>query len=873
MAFTYEGAKIREISFPLGGIGTGCIGLAGNGRLVDWEIFNHPAKGTANGFTHIAVKAEAQGRVVDARALQGDMAPPFTGLTGGKHFDSYGFGPNRDTLMGMPHFRDVRFEAQFPFATVHFGGERFPGRVSLRAFNPFIPLNDSDSSLPVALFEVAFENTGDIPLRYSACFTLSNPLAGGRAVNRHESSEGLHRLRMSAPGQDSASAESGDLTLATDAEDVCFQEYWYRGMWFDSLGMFWRDFNRAGSLANRTYPVPKLSQLNAGADPGSLCASVEVAPGQTGRVRFALGWSFPNHVNTWNPDKGGACGPGCECAGTPANQWKNHYATRFEDSSDSVRYAFRQWERLERESRLFSDAMHRSSLPAEALDAVTANLATLKSPTCLRLTDGSFYGFEGCHCDEGCCEGSCTHVWNYAYALPFLFPALERSMRDLDYRYNQGPDGGMGFRLQLPVGRARSPFRPCADGQFGGVVKAYRDWRISGDDAWLRSIWPAIRRSIAYAWHPDNADRWDPDRSGVLTGRQHHTLDMELFGANSWLTGFYLAALKAGAEMADAMGEPDCAAEFRSIFARGKEWVERRLFNGEYYHQDVDVRDRGLLKPFEADPALHDTYWNAESSELKYQIGDGCAVDQVVAQWHANLCGLGEIFDPERTASALASIYRYNFKKDMRDFFNPCRIFAAQDEGGVVICEWPDPERKPKVPLTYAEECMNGFEYQVAVHMIQTGMVEEGMEIVRAIRHRYDGERRNPFNEFECGSNYARSMASYSLLLAFSGFLCDGTRGSLRFAPIQETFRGFWSVDGAWGEFAAEPGVAVLSVLYGRLELRELVLPKFGAGAASMTLDGSGLEHHRSGDAFVPVRPLCIGAEQVLEIRLAPSMS
>ena len=81
-------------------------------------------------------------------------------------------------------------------------------------------------------------------------------------------------------------------------------------------------------------------------------------------------------------------------------------------------------------------------------------------------------------------------------------------------------------------------------------MKVYREWKICGDTEWLRACGPNVS-AIAFAWHPDNEDRWDPDKTGVLWGRQHHTLDMELFGPNAWLTGFYLGALKAAAEMAE----------------------------------------------------------------------------------------------------------------------------------------------------------------------------------------------------------------------------------------------------------------------------------------------------------------------------------
>ncbi|HMN30438.1 MAG TPA: GH116 family glycosyl hydrolase, partial [Caldilineaceae bacterium] len=302
---------------------------------------------------------------------------------------------------------------------------------------------------------------------------------------------------------------------------------------------------------------------------GLLAAHLRIAPGESRTIRFVISWSFPNCENYWKPPKTQvievADFHGESEVTPPKPTWKNYYATIWPDALASAEYALTQWDRLAAETQLYHDALFGSDLPPAALDAVSANISILKSPTVLRLEDGTFYGWEGCHPGEGCCEGSCTHVWNYAQALPFLFPKLERSMRTADYRYNLRPDGGMPFRLQLPIGSGLWQFRACADGQFGGVLKTYRDWKISGDREWLRSLWPAIKQSIDFAWSPTNEDRWDPEKTGVLWGRQHHTLDMELFGPNSWLTSLYLGALKAGAEMAEHLGDTAAAAEYRAL--------------------------------------------------------------------------------------------------------------------------------------------------------------------------------------------------------------------------------------------------------------------------------------------------------------------
>lgn len=810
---TYSGRHLSQISFPLGGIGSGCVGLGGNGRLIDWEIYGRPARGSTNGHTHFAIKAERAGEVLDARVLHGDEPPPYTGTNRGIYAGS-GFGVSRDSMAGLPHFREVKFRGEFPIADLTFREPNFPGRASLRAFNPFIPLNDADSSLPAAFFEITVTNTTADELDYTIAFSACNPHKAS-SQNVATRAGGIRGIVLQGGPDDETDPGFGALTMATDAAEVSHQEYWFRGKWFDNIGVYWRDFIKPGPFKNRRYQPTEAR----GRDHATLAARISVPAGEKATIRFVLAWHYPNMTNYWNPEK---CDSG-ECL--PA-VWKHYYATLFDSSAAVARYALGNWERLRDQTLAFKDALFGSTLPAEVTDAVSANISILKSPTVLRLTDGSFYGFEGCHCESGCCEGSCQHVWNYAYALPFLFPKLERSMRELDYRYNMREDGGMAFRLQLPVGRPRSAFRPCADGQLGGVIKVYREWKISGDSGWLKSLWPAVKKSLEFAWADTNEDRWDPDKTGVLHGRQHHTLDMELFGPSSWLTGFYLAALKAGAEMAEACGEPDSAAEYLDIFARGQQWVEDNLFNGEYYIQQVDLDDRKVLEPYrKADPGVMDSYWDPEHKELKYQIGEGSAIDQVLAQWHASLCGLGDIFQPSRVRKALRAIRRHNFKPTLRDHFNPCRIYGLNAEAGTVIAEWPEGRRKPVVPVPYSEETMHGFEYQAACHLIMEGDVKRGLEMVRGVRDRYDGERRNPWDEIECGHNYARSMASYALLNAFSGFQFDMVAGRLAFNPLPHKgnrFRCFWCIDGAWGTFETRKHKASLEVLQGELKLQSL---------------------------------------------------
>ena len=145
----YRGNKLKEIIFPLGGIGTGSIGLAGNGALVDWEIFNHPNKGSLNDYSCFAIKAEYPDGKSVTKILQGDHIKDLVGQYSKSTFTGYGFGPNRGSLCGFPHFKKVTFDGKFPIVTLTFEDDHFPAKVVLKAFNPFIPLDADNSSIGI----------------------------------------------------------------------------------------------------------------------------------------------------------------------------------------------------------------------------------------------------------------------------------------------------------------------------------------------------------------------------------------------------------------------------------------------------------------------------------------------------------------------------------------------------------------------------------------------------------------------------------------------------------------------------------------------------------------------------------------------------
>lgn len=679
--------------------------------------------------------------------------------------------------------------------------------------------------LPVIAYYVIFHY---VPIDYTVAFTVCNPNA--ESMNTRIENSSIDGVVCTSRVQDTTSPEYGEVCIASAGGDASVQEYWYRGVWFDGLTYFWQDFTQPGKIRLRSYHAAKVDPHIQ--DHAVLCLHKTCKPGETFSAKYVMAWYYPNFEKYWPVSDDNAKKP----------VWLNWYATVFESAQHIAEYGAENYTRLHSAAKSFSDTIFASTLPPEVIDAATSTLSVLKSPTCLRLTDGSFYAWEGSHAREGSCEGSCQHVWNYQYALPVLFPALERSMRELDYTYSFCPDGGVKFRLRLPIGSPWFDFRSCADGQLGGIIKSYREWKICGDDEWLKKLWLRIKKSLEYTWSDKNPDKWDPDKNGVLTGRQHHTLDVEIFGANSWTSSIYLAALEACARMADAMDEHSYAEHLRSILEKGTSYVNEKLFNGEYFFHEIDLEDRKILLQFAAEDSNSadpmNRYWDAENGQIKYQIANGCSIDQVLGQWHADLCGLGDLLKPELVKKALASIYRYNYHQNMHEHFNPCRIYCLQDESGTTICEYPPECEKPLVTIPYAQETMHGFEYAAACHMIMHGLEKEGLDCVRAVRDRYNGHRRNPFNEIEAGGNYARSMSAWALVLAYQGFSIDMTQKHIGFKPLHKCpQKHLWAANTAWGKIDFQSQSVIFEVLGGEISLKTMGLAVDGK-IINITLNG-----------------------------------
>jgi hypothetical protein len=375
----------------------------------------------------------------------------------------------------------------------------------------------------------------------------------------------------------------------------------------------------------------------------------------------------------------------------------------------------------------------------------------------------------------------------------------------------------------LPIKAADHSFYAAADGQLGGIMKVYREWRISGDVSWLTKMFPMVKKSLDFC-----IGTWDPKEKGIIEEPHHNTYDIEFWGPEGMCTSFYLGALSAFISMGNFLKEN--VSRYESLLAKGKHYLENNLFNGEYFFQEIKYTGLKAGNPVDASKISMGGKYSDEAKKLmekegpKYQYGKGCLSDGILGAWIGRMCGIDDFVDSKKIKSHLLSVHKYNFKEDLSDHANPQRpSYALGDEGGLLLCTWPK-GGKLSLPFVYSNEVWTGIEHQVASHLIMMGHINEGLEILRASRKRYDGKVRNPYDEYECGHWYARALSSYGYLQAFTGVRYDAVDQVLYVDSQVGDFISFLSTEAGFGNVHYTKGKATLNVAYGSIPVKKVIV-------------------------------------------------
>ncbi|HME52448.1 MAG TPA: GH116 family glycosyl-hydrolase [Candidatus Lokiarchaeia archaeon] len=832
---TFTGDQLVALAMPLGGIGTGTIALAGDGSLRQWQIVNnvHHLAHVPSSFFFMQVLDDA-GKSRDFKLLEKNIELPEGYKTVPSVNDHIIPKDVKHRHQLYPCVEDLEFTGDYPFATIRFLDDRLPVDISMTAWNPMIPLDVKNSSIPVILFTFTVTNkSGEDPVRLRLGGTMLN-FIGWDGVSKIDLNYYQHFL------------SNKNIPIALDnvtginlcSENPLISNHVNGDVFFGTIGSksiaipvlaFTNDFPEAlndPELTSKTFDTTVLSP-HGSTWLGAVVQELSLEPSGQQQVTFVLTWYFPNRIVNYDR--------GLHDKVIPGDKRKTEfylgdlYGTWYSNAVNVACYIAENLPMLETKTRAFHDALYDTTLPDALKFSVAATSSFLRSPSCFITASGEFHGFEGCNGAStggghgGCCPMDCTHVWNYVLTVARLFPELEVSMRNSEFA-RIDPNGALPHRMILPSYLPQlwnvaigGPSFPALDGQLGCILKTYREYLTNGDETWLGSAYPRIKELLRHVF-----ENYDPYMQGVITDAQGTTYDIEFFGKNTFIGFLYLAALKVGELLSNKYGEQEFSASCKTRFDKGQEAYDA-LWNGEYWIQEYDAE-----------------------KIARNQYGTGCLSDQLFGQWWAYVLGFDEMMPAEHIDAALDSIVKYNLREDFSGFEQKPRVYAMENERALLVATWPRGD-KPEFPVIYGDEAgWTGIEYELASLLIKRGKLDAAMDIVNAVRNRYDGRFRSPWNEVECGDHYVRAMSSWSMYEFGTGFRWNAPTKCLELVPAfsENPFTAFFITDSAWGTATKqETGETVsfsISSRHGTLHLERVVVStsigveRLAPGIASM---------------------------------------
>ncbi|MET6996866.1 GH116 family glycosyl-hydrolase [Chitinophaga defluvii] len=829
---TYTKAKneLRYIGMPAGGLHTGTVYLGGDGRLWLWSIYNDEQEGIEPKTVrwHDGTSERSIRNRDGASYLEPAIAANHRILEQGFALLIESKGQTRLVELRQESWEEVSFEATYPTATIRYQHRNLPLEVTLRAGGIFIPLDADNSGLPATVFDISIKNTSGQPVTTAIAGWFEN---GARKISAKKGEGEKVNTVHNGTGYTRVSSTFQPASGTSDRADDGSTCISYIG---------------DGAIANANanpWPVEAdcFTTRNEKATTAAeeiLVASVaspkkQLAPGATLEAQFVLTWHFNHPLKKVSKVKEAAGG--------------YYYGTRFTDAAAVADYIAPKFKTLWGQTLRWRETYYDSTLPYWFLERTFLNIGTLATANTYRFAGGRFWGWEGVNA----CEGTCTHVWQYAQTMGRIFPSLERETRQgTDLGIGMQEDGGIIFRAEYEN-------RPAIDGQAGTILRIYREHQMSADDRFLRQNWGQIKKAVNFMLAQDkNGD-------GMTDTPMENTLDAVWEGEIAWIVGLCIAAARAAEYMATEMNDKAFATRCREYVTKGSDNMSKHLFNGEYFiHRPDPVQGRSKLGSYNT-----------------------CHIDQVYGQSWAFQVGLGRLWNREQTLSALRALWKYNFAMDVGPYIKTHlggRPYALEGEGGMIMNTNPHNEPKPfgenvTWQLGYFHECMSGFEHQVASHMMAEGMTDEAMILTNAIHHRYHGSKRNPFNEIECSDHYARAMASYGTFITACGFEYHGPKGYLRFAPAfgRERFKAPFTAAEGWGTFQQQVNIkntlCSIALHYGSLRLKTLSLQTTGT-TITATLNGKHLKASLAASGkdvhIIFAQPVILKEGETLEIQV-----
>jgi len=750
--------ELKYIGMPAGGLHSGTVYLGGDGRLWLWGIYNDDREGID---PKTVLWNDGTGEVKVRNRDGASYIEP--AIAANKRMLEQGFAvklnfQNKSIIKELKEedWEEVIFEATYPVATIKYIDKNLPVDIIVKAGALFIPLDPDNSALPATVFAISIKNRSATAVEATVCGWFENG-ANKVTARDEDGSRQNAAVRTDNYLAVSSSFNPGNMETAQqrDAGTTCVACIGLNGQ-INTSAKPWLAEEALFVTKNESRSEKKPSEKLV----GSIATSQVISPGKTMEANYALSWHF-DHPLSKRLDK------------LPETKGSYYYGHRFKDALEVADYIARNFKRLHTQTLLWQQTYYDSTLPYWFLERTFLNIGTLATANTYRFANGRFWGWEGVNA----CEGTCTHVWQYAQAMARIFPSLERDCRErTDLGIAMHDDGGIVFRAEYET-------RPAIDGQAGTILRFYREHQMSANDTFLTTNWKRIKKAVSFMLAQDrNGD-------GMTDTPMENTLDAVWEGEIAWIAGLCIAAARAAQLMAEEMKDDAFAHVCREYVEKGSKNMADKLFNGEYFiHRPDEKQGRKKLGSYNT-----------------------CHIDQVYGQGWAWQVGLGRLWDKHKTLSALRALWKYNFAPDVGPYIKTHtggRPYAVAGEAGMVMNTNPHNEPMPygdsvTWQLGYFHECMSGFEHQVASHMMAEGMVDEALVLTRTVHDRYHAAKRNPFNEIECSDHYARAMASYGTFITACGFEYHGPKGYIRFAPKwnKTNFKTPFTLAEGWGTY------------------------------------------------------------------------
>jgi non-lysosomal glucosylceramidase len=680
---------------PIGGIGAGSIGRTQRGDFARWHL-----RVGVHRFEPVAVDGfslwvEDSGRAA-ATVLRTTQPPP-------------GWGPGLPVGSGT-------YRALFPRAWFEYHVPGCPLRLTEEQLSPVVPGDDATASLPVGTFEWELHNPTDAPVSAALMLSWRNDLgldvglesaAGGTVEAIRDGGRAGLLLRPPA-----AAAERGTpASLALVVEGGSGLEVTTcAGFDPDDGAAVWAAFSSDGRLPANPGPSERPSA-------GAIAARLELAPGETRTVRFAIAWDLPvaefgagrRWLRRYTREQGSAGDGAWRMAGDALagiERWRaaiEAWQAPFLDDPARpdwyVAALFNELYFIVDGGTFWAD---RELRPAGS-GAVAAGAADPPLEPALAILECFDYPF----------YNTLDVLFYASFAIGRLWPALEvqisrafaatvaredLSLMEIETtgeHVTRKVEGALphdlGGPAEDPLGRPNAyRFRDpntWKDLNPKFVLQLARDLAIDPDRAaTLRAAWPAVVRAMD--WLAD----FDTDGDGLPEhdGRPDQTYDTwPMSGPSAYGGGLWLAALRAAAAMAPAAGDSTRAVAWSDVLETGTASFERRLWNGRSYRYD----DGGTA------------------------TSDSVMADQLAGQWYADVLGLGDIVPAWRVESTLRDV----FERNVRGF--------GDGEMGAVNGTRPDGsvDRSSE----QSQEVWIGTTYALAAFMIGRGLVDEGWQTAR----------------------------------------------------------------------------------------------------------------------------------------------